>query len=59
MNGHGQHITCVSLQRSKLMSHSASSLFYAVTGLEAIWFKYRGTVEGMINDFIVGSCDCI
>ncbi len=59
MKGHAQHITCVSLQQSKTMSHFAPSLLYAVTGLEAIWDKYQDTVEEMINDFIVGFCDCI
>lgn len=59
MKGNAQHITCVGLQRAKTMSHFASSLFYAVTGLEAIWDKYGGTVEEMIKDFIVGFCDCI
>lgn len=59
MNGHAQRITCVGLQFSKAMSHFAPSLLYAVTGLEAIWDKYRGTVEEMINDFIVGYCNCI
>lgn len=59
MNGHAQHVTCVGLQHSKAMSHFAPSLFNAVTGLEAIWDKYQGTVEKMINDFIVGYCNCI
>lgn len=58
-NGQAQHITCVRLQRSKTMSLFAPSFIYAVTGLEAIWGKYLGTVEEMINDFIVRFCDCI
>lgn len=59
MSGHAQHRTCVALQQSKTMSHFAPSLLYAVTRLEAIWDKYRGTVEEMINDFIVGFCNRI
>lgn len=55
MNGQAEHIPCVGHQQSKTMSHFAHSLLYVLIGLEAIWDKYRGTVEEMMNYFIVAT----